>query len=252
MDRPDISKLKRNRPIYFQIGMILSLSLVILAFNWSVHPKDLGPIDIEEIDEPAVYIQRTLQRERPLPPPQLLETKDVKDILTDPIFMEEPEPKMVDTAIQVIREPGPEPAFDVPAQPEPPKYVPVKPKLEEPEAPLIFVEKMPRFPGCDEVGMTSEEQTHCSNSRLLSFLSKNIRYPKLAREANIEGTVVISFVVEKDGQITQAQIRRDVGGGCGREALRVVNQMPNWIPGSQQGRKVRVMFNLPVRFKLQQ
>jgi protein TonB len=251
MDRPDISKLKRNRPIYFQVGMILSLSFVILAFNWSVHPKDLGPVDIEAIDEPAVHIQRTLQRERPLPPPQLLEAKTVKEILTDPIFTEEPEPKMVDTAIQTIKLTGPEPVFDGPSYPVAPKYVPVKPKIEEPEAPLIIVEKMPRFPGCEEVTMTKEERTTCANSQLLSFLSKNVSYPKLAREANIEGTVVISFVVEKDGQISKAEIRRDIGGGCGREALRVVNQMPKWIPGSQQGQKVRVMFNLPVRFKLQ-
>ena len=109
---------------------------------------------------------------------------------------------------------------------------------------------MPRFPGCEELDTRSEKQA-CANKKLLQFIGESLKYPSLAREADIQGTVVIRFVVEKDGSISNAEVVRDIGGGCGKEALRVVNKMPTWIPGSQQGHKVRVQFNLPIRFKLQ-
>jgi len=63
--------------------------------------------------------------------------------------------------------------------------------------------------------------------------------------------VVVSFVVEKDGSVTDPKILRDLGGGCGKEALRIVQAMPKWVPGKQRNQPVRVQFNLPVRFKLE-
>jgi protein TonB len=81
-------------------------------------------------------------------------------------------------------------------------------------------------------------------------LGSHIRYPSLAKDNGIEGTVVVRFIVEKDGSISQPAIIRDIGGGCGAEALRVVKSMPTWLPGKQQGRPVRVQFSLPVQFKL--
>ncbi len=78
----------------------------------------------------------------------------------------------------------------------------------------------------------------------------NIRYPEMARQNGIEGTVYLKFVVEKDGSISNPQVIRNIGGGCGAEALRVVGKMPKWTPGKQRGRVVRVLFTLPVKFSL--
>jgi protein TonB len=90
---------------------------------------------------------------------------------------------------------------------------------------------------------------------LLEFLYQNLKYPILARENGIDGTCVIRFLVTKEGTVQRASIIRDIGGGCGEEALRVVNLMGElthaWTPGRQNGLPVTVQFNLPVQFKLE-
>jgi len=85
---------------------------------------------------------------------------------------------------------------------------------------------------------------------MLQHIYSNVVYPAEARDAGVEGMSVISFIVEADGQITNPKILRSVGYGTDKEVLRIVNNMPNWIPGKQEGERVRVKFNLPVRFKL--
>ena len=89
----------------------------------------------------------------------------------------------------------------------------------------------------------------------MEFIYKNIKYPPIARENGVEGTVVIRFVVDKDGSVDEPKILRDIGAQCGAEALRVVNMMNNmpqkWIPGKQRGKPVKVYFNLPVKFRLE-
>ena len=113
------------------------------------------------------------------------------------------------------------------------------------------VEIMPHFPGCEEMNFELEaEAKKCADKKMLEFIYANIKYPKEAREGNIQGMVVIKFIVEKDGSISNVKLLRDIGGGCGEEALRVANAMPRWTPGLQRGRAVRVQFNLPVKFKL--
>lgn len=114
------------------------------------------------------------------------------------------------------------------------------------------VEEMPRFPGagCEEIAdATARKQ--CADKAMLEFIYKGIKYPKAARDAGVEGTVVVTFVVTKDGAIEDAKIVREIGGGCGEEVLRLMGTMPhNWIPGKQRGRAVNVQFNLPIKFKL--
>ncbi len=115
-------------------------------------------------------------------------------------------------------------------------------KKEEIESPITDPDKMeeldkhPEFPG--------------GIDKMMVYIYENIGYPKAAIDKNIEGMVVISFVVEKDGSLSNISIFRDIGGGCGPEAARIVKSMPNWSPGILNGEKVRVSFNLPVRFKL--
>jgi len=116
------------------------------------------------------------------------------------------------------------------------------------------VDQMPRFPGCE--GETGDHVAlkDCADRKMLNFIFGHVKYPEAARKAGIEGTTVIRFLVEKDGTISDAEIIRNVGGGTGEEALRVVNLMAaqniKWTPGRQDGKAVNVHFNLPVKFKL--
>ena len=84
------------------------------------------------------------------------------------------------------------------------------------------------------------------------FISKSLRFPRLAQEQGLEGTVIISFVVSPTGEITSIEVLRDFGGGAGEEAVRVISKMPKWKPGYQNNRPVPVRMTLPIRFTLQQ
>ena len=117
---------------------------------------------------------------------------------------------------------------------------PVKPAEEKPEVEnKVFevVEQMPSFPG--------------GPSALMKYLSENIKYPVVAQENGVQGRVVVSFVVERDGSITDVKVARSVDPSLDREAMRVVRSMPHWIPGKQNGSAVRVKYNVPVSFRLQ-
>ena len=111
------------------------------------------------------------------------------------------------------------------------------------------VEEMPRYPGCENEPEATRKD--CATKKMLTHIYKNIKYPAEARKAGIEGTVVTSFIVEKDGSISNTKIKRTIGGGCDEEVLRVVASMPKFIPGKQKGKNVRVEYMLPVKFKLE-
>ena len=121
------------------------------------------------------------------------------------------------------------------------------------------MEVTPRFPGCEGLDTTDAAKNHCAQTALLMFFNRNIAYPADARSTGIEGTVVLSFVVEKDGYISHPKVVKDIGGGCGEEALRVVNGMNqaledaklSWAPGKNSGVPVRAQVNVPIKFKLQ-
>ncbi|MDE7357323.1 MAG: energy transducer TonB, partial [Bacteroidales bacterium] len=82
------------------------------------------------------------------------------------------------------------------------------------------------------------------------YIAANIRYPVVAMESGISGRVYVTFVVEKDGSITDVKVLRGIGGGCDEEAVRVVKAMPKWKPGKQRGRPVRVLYRVPINFTL--
>lgn len=103
---------------------------------------------------------------------------------------------------------------------------------------MVFdvVEVMPQYPG----GQTA----------MLQYMMKNIKYPKQAMKEGIQGRVTVSFIVEKDGRVTNVRLLRSVQSALDKEAIRVVKSMPKWTPGKHNGKPVRVRFNLPVMFKL--
>ena len=120
-------------------------------------------------------------------------------------------------------------AKEVIAQPEPPK--------QEETKVFDVVEEMPSFPG--------------GPGALMSFLSSNIKYPVVAEENGIQGRVIVAFVVERDGSITDVRVVKSVDQSLDKEAVRVVKSMPHWIPGKQNGSAVRVKYTVPVTFRLQ-
>ena len=244
MKRNDISGLERHRGRYFMVGLACALFIAWSAFEWTTSSPPMV-LEEESYDHPQeVEVVRTIyqkEKARPLPKPERFSSK--VEIVTDLTGLGEA--PILDTVIQSNLQ---EPAIvfstrNVPLAPPP------RPVLPEPEAPLIIAEVMPRFPGCEDLGLDREERKACAEKKLLEYIYSHIEYPRLALENDISGMVVVQFVVEKDGSITGAEVMREIGGGCGREVLRVVDSMPKWIPGSQQGRKVRVMFRLPVRFE---
>ena len=120
-------------------------------------------------------------------------------------------------------------AKEVIAQPEPPK--------EEENKVFEVVEQMPSFPGGD--------------AALMKYLQENTHYPTIAAENGVQGRVVVGFVVEKDGSITDVTVIKSQDPSLDREAARVVKSMPRWIPGKQNGSAVRVKYQVPVTFRLQ-
>jgi protein TonB len=85
---------------------------------------------------------------------------------------------------------------------------------------------------------------------LYAYIEKNLKYPEAAKEANIEGKVAIEFIIEKDGSITNIKVLRDIGYGCGDEAVRILKEMPKWKPAMQRGKPVRNTFGMNIRFAL--
>lgn len=110
------------------------------------------------------------------------------------------------------------------------------PEVPDSNQVLIVVEEMPSFPG----GMPA----------LSAYVSEHLKYPEKAKKLRVEGLVLLQFVVEKDGSVSNVEVIRGIGYGCDEEALRVVKAMPAWKPGQQGGKPVRVRFSLPMRFKL--
>ena len=117
------------------------------------------------------------------------------------------------------------------AAPEPPKHVVEETKI------FTVVEQMPMYPGGD--------------AALMGYLRDNIHYPTVAAENGVQGRVVVGFVVERDGSITDVKVLRSVDPSLDREAMRVVKSMPRWTPGKQNGSAVRVKYQVPVTFRLQ-
>jgi protein TonB len=179
----------------------------------------------------------------PPPPPRSMQRFVPPAVLKDDEVQEKPQ-TTIDDLLQTDKEigkkevagtddepPSIQPA-EIPAIIEEPKKAP-----DEEVREMFDVNKPPTFPGGER--------------ELLKFLASNIQYPALARDATIQGTVVLSFVVDKQGNTTDIEVVRDIGGGCGKEAMRVIGMMPRWMPGEANGHPVRVRYKLPVRFKLE-
>ena len=191
-----------------------------------IKPKNIIPPKVEE--EP-VKIKSTIK----FTPPVIKDDVDVKD---DEMMKTQDDLNLSNLSISTVDVKGNSQdadAIDLADLQQQKKVV-----EEEVVKPYVVVEQMPEFPGGDQ--------------NMRKFLRDNIRYPMMARESGITGTVYLTFVVSTTGQISDVKLLRGIGGGCDEEAIRVVKTMPAWIAGRQTGKPVPVQFNLPIKFSLNQ
>jgi protein TonB len=115
------------------------------------------------------------------------------------------------------------------------------------------IDEYPIMESCVEVATTYEDQKICSDKKMMMYIYQNIQYPDMARTAGVEGTVVVSFSIDKQGNVKDLSLIRNPGYGCGAEVLRIINIMvkeTNWIAGKKNGQPVICRMNRPVRFRL--
>ena len=127
--------------------------------------------------------------------------------------------------------------------------LPIRFKLDETDKKVALqqVDQLPVFVGCDAT-LEGDALRQCSNQKMIEFVSKNMIYPKAAVENGIEGMVVVSFMVEADGSVSEVKSVKGIGGGCEEEVMRVLYSMPDWKPGMKDGKPVRTELKLPVKF----
>ena len=217
--------LERGKGTSILIGFVMALAVMFVALEWTEREvednSDLYMARETTITEEMVPI--TLPEKKTVPPPPAAVAKaDIIKIVEDDADIEED--IMVSTEDQVEW-------VDLDDY----DYVEVEPEPEEEEV-FMVVEDAPEFPG----GINA----------LLEYLKKNIKYPAICRDNNIQGRVIVSFVVNKDGKIVDPEVVKGVNPSLDKEALRVISTMPNWKPGYQRGKPVRVKYSVPVNFRL--
>jgi len=215
--------LRRYSGIFLEIGMILSLGIMLFAFNITQREKtssNLGELDDMVAEEEIIPITRQ-QEIKPPPPPEPPKVTEVLNIVEDDVEIED-ELEIEDT------EADQETAVEI---------VEIEEEEEEEEAQVFFiVENMPEFPGGD--------------LELRKHIAQNVQYPEIAKENGIQGRVFVQFVVNQKGKVEQVKVVRGVDPALDKEAIRVISNLPNWAPGSQRGKPVKVSFTVPINFQL--
>ena len=228
-DLIDLKKQKMNREktnsfLYRQIGMVLSLGIVIMVFNWKSYDQaeimDLGSVknDFNEIMEIPIS-------EQPPPPPPKIETFTIKEVKNTEEEIEELE---VALDVELVESSSVEEVA----------YVEDVVEVEEEVVEEIFT--------------VVEEQSEPigGNAAFQKYLAENIEFPSKASRLGISGRVFVKFVVEKDGSLTDIQVVKGIGAGCNEEAIRVISKAPKWKPGKQRGKAVRTYRIIPINFIL--
>ena len=217
--------LEKGKGTSILIGFVMALAVMFVTLEWTEREvednSDLYMARETTITEEMVPI--TLPEKKTVPPPPAAVAKaDIIKIVEDDADIEED--IMISTEDQVEW-------VDL----DEVDYIEVEPEPEEEEV-FMVVEDAPEFPG----GINA----------LLEYLKKNIKYPAICRDNNIQGRVIVSFVVNKDGKIVDPEVVKGVNPSLDKEALRVISTMPNWKPGYQRGKPVRVKYSVPVNFRL--
>ena len=206
--------LEKKRSLYLQIGFVIALLLVYVAFEYKNYDKsnyNLGDLNLDDLEEEIIPITKQEQKPPPPPPPP----PEIIEIVEDEVEIEE-ELEIEDT------ESDEDEIIEI--------------EEEDDDEFFMVVENMPEFPGGD-LG-------------LMKYIQKNVKYPPRAKEYNITGKVYVQFIVDKSGIVTNVKVVRGVDKNLDAEAVRVVKSLPKYKPGKQRGKPVRVMFTIPINFTL--
>ena len=217
--------LESKKSTFILIGLVVSLFVVWRVFEYKSYDKqslDEFQRTVEVIEEEMVEITKQ-EQPKPQPPAPKPQVTQIEIVDNEEEIEDEIEIDAEVSQDEVIEE------YFAPAEIEEEKIV---------EAEIFkVVEVMPEFPG--------------GAAKMMEYIQKNMKYPMMARESDIQGRVFVNFVVEPDGSISNVAVLRGIGGGCAEEAVRVVQSMPKWNPGKQRGTAVRCAFTVPIIFKLQ-
>jgi protein TonB len=216
--------LESKKVLFIEIGLVIALAFTLVAFEWKSYEKIKLDITTRVADDTPEEMIEITQQDKTPPPPAPPQQTTIIQIVEDDIEIED-EIEVDVEADQTTEIQKYEPPTDMGNE-------------DEAEEVQIFtvVESMPGFPG--------------GEAARIEYLNENIKYPQMARESGIQGRVFVTFVVERDGSVTDVKVLRGIGGGCDEEAIRVIKNMPKWEPGKQRGKPVRVQFNMPILFKL--
>lgn len=213
--------LGRKSGLFFNIGLVITLLLVITAFEWRFYDNqnlvDLGEADVKFED--IMDIPPTEQL--PPPPPKVQQ----------PEVVEVPDEEEIEQEIE----------FDLDIE-----------ATEETVIEEIVFKDEPVEEVAEEIFTIVEDQPAPKGGMpaFYEYVKKELKYPAQARRMGIEGKVYVQFVVDKDGSITEVTAIKGIGAGCDEEAVRVLQGAPKWAPGKQRGRAVKVRMILPITFKL--
>ncbi len=217
--------LERNKGIYIQIGLVLVLSLILVAFEWTTRPAS------EETDKlvsdtsfEVEEMQITRREEPPQEPPPQQRVAEILNIVEDDVELTD------DFDFNVEADSKTEFRFQ--------GFTEEAEEFKEEEV-FYIVEEMPTFNGGDPA------------TEFRKYIQQNLRYPEIAAENDISGRVIVQFAVNSQGKIVDAVVLMGVDPSLDREALRVVNSSPPWKPGKQRGKAVKVLFTFPINFVLQ-
>ncbi|MEQ8470384.1 MAG: energy transducer TonB [Marinoscillum sp.] len=217
--------LESKRPLFLNIGLAITLTLTIVAFNWK---SEIGGLDLsapEDHFEP-VYEMPITKIPEPLPPKPKIKKPS-------PVVNNHPPILIIDELAKSVKDDTP---IDMDLDLDIPIDLGDGPPVETVEEPVIFVEEMPSFPGGEKA--------------FYKYVSENLTYPRMARNLHITGRVYVQFVIDKDGTVTDVIAVRGVGEGLDEVAVEVLKNSPKWNPGKQRGREVRVRMILPITFRL--
>lgn len=230
--------LESKRGGWFQLGLLAAGALTLVAFEYTAWDEVeteqqqtiLSAIDDEQVEE----YQQPLPK-RPSPPQAQI------NMALPPVVQPPTDP---------VVEPPTDPVVEPPTDPTGPFTDGPDFEPEEPEdyEPFVIVENMPHWK--TEKKMKKDKLQEFTEEQFYKFLSKNIKYPDMCRDAGIEGKVYISFVIGEDGEVTEVKTLNSVHPQLDSEAIRVISQLPAYEPGKQRGRPVKVRLTVPINFKL--
>jgi len=227
--------LRKNSGLYFVIGLALVLFISWRAIEWKTFEKnyDYETLTVEDEEDEVIPITEQIKTPPPPPPPPP-PAPQVIEIVQDEEDVEETVIESTETNEEEIVE-----IVDVEVEEE---------EEEEEDVPFAVIEDVPIFPGCE--GVKKSERRDCFQEQMNKHIHKNFRYPEIAQEMGIQGRVYVSFIISKDGSITNISMRGP-DKNLEKEAHRIISKLPLMTPGKQRGRPVRVPFSIPIIFRLQ-